>query len=451
MHIEEILSLNEGKTLEFKENALSLQGILKTVVAFANTAGGTIVLGVEDGTKKVIGVANPLKEEERLASAITQSITPFMVPDIQLTSYRDSFIIFIHIPHMAGPYYITSAGPEKGVYVRFGSTNRVVDSVMLTNMKLLAQNKTYDTLPYLYEPIELDWDAIDKEFSKVDKKVTPEKAELLGLITKHHGNNYPSYGGIILFGKDRLRYFPSAIIRCARFLGVTKAEILDQLDITSYPTLALDEALNFVRRNTRMAAEIGEKYRIDIPEYPAAAVREAITNALLHADYSVQSSTIMIAIFDDRMEISNPGGLVFGMTLKKALGGLSSVRNHVIAHTFRELKLIENWGSGLQRIIKACAERGLKEPIFEDLGNDFKVTLYSGKVKEALLDIKEKEFLANLKEKEKISTKEAAEFWKIASRNALIRLKRLVEKGMIKKIGTSPQDPYGKYVLVKEL
>jgi ATP-dependent DNA helicase RecG len=305
-------------------------------------------------------------------------------------------------------------------------------------------------MPYIHEVVELDWDAINQAFSKVDRNVTQEKATNLGLLTKHAGHHYPSYGGIILFGVNRLKQFPDAIIRCARFLGTTKAHIHDHADIQSYPTIALEEAIRFVERNTSMGAEIGRMYRTDIPEYPPIAVREAITNALLHADYAATGSTITIAIFDDRMEITNPGGLVFGLTLENALGGSSIIRNHVIAHTFRELKLIERWGSGLLRIIQVCTQRGLEIPKFEERNNEFRVTLYSKKAHDVVLDPAQKEFLTNLKRKEKISTKEAAEFWGIAPRNALIRLKQLTELGLIKRIGTSIQDPQSKYVLAKK-
>src|SRR5258708_11212384 len=101
--IEEILKNNEGKTLEFKENLQSLQSIIKTVIAFANTAGGSIVIGVEDQTKRVVGINNPLIDEERLASAINDSIAPLLMPDIEILTYRKKELIIINVPHAVGP------------------------------------------------------------------------------------------------------------------------------------------------------------------------------------------------------------------------------------------------------------------------------------------------------------------------------------------------------------
>lgn len=451
MMLEELLSLPENKTLEFKENTNSLSGIIKTIVAFANTAGGTLVIGVEDKTKKVVGVSNILMEEERLTSAIADSITPLLIPNIEIQTFRKFEVIIMNIPHMTGPYFVKSAGPQKGVYVRFGSTNRVVDETMLTSMKLLSQNKSFDELPYIHEKkVEMDWDEIKKLFKKRQKAVNLQKAKIMGLMAEHAGKDYLSYGGIILFGKDRLKMFPDAIIRCARFLGITRSNINDQADIESYPVQAIDEAIRFIERNTSKKAEIGRIYRSDIPEYPPLAVREAIINAVLHADYSLKGSTITIAIFDDRMEITNPGGLVFNQTIAKALCGSSIIRNRVIAHTFRELNIIERWGSGLQRMIQACAQRGLQLPKFEEQDNQFRVTLYSNLESKANLSKEDNDFIDYLKKEKKLNTKEAAEFWKIAPRNALVRLKRLVDIGLIGKVGTSPKDPKSKYVLLKK-
>ena len=118
-----------------------------------------------------------------------------------------------------------------------------------------------------------------------------------------------------------------------------------------------------------------------IPEYPAVAVREAITNAILHADYSIRGSTITVAIFDDRIEITNPGALPFGLDLESALAGFSQLRNKIIGHVFKELHLIEQWGSGLGRMIEEYQKINVQLPKFEERGYFFRTTLYSIPVK----------------------------------------------------------------------
>ena len=232
--------------------------------------------------------------------------------------------------------------------------------------------------------------------------------------------------------------------------GFSKANAFDHATIKSYPTIALDEAIRFVEKNTFKGAVIGRTRRVDVPQYPIVAVREAIINAIVHADYAIKGSSILIAIFDDRIEITNPGGLRMGMTMEDALGGSSKVRNRVIARIFNELGFIEQWGSGLKKIIESCEQRGLEKPTFEDRIDEFKVTLFATQSRKIIIDDSQKALLELLKKKEKISTKEAAEFWNIAPRNARIKLKALLDIGLIVKIGSSPKDPRSGYVLVKK-
>ena len=142
--IEELLAQEEGKTLEFKENTHSLGGIVKTVVAFANTAGGILVIGVKNRTKEIVGLIDVLKEEERVANAIADSVAPLLVPDIEMRAYREREILILRVPHAAGPFYIKSDGEKQGTYIRFGSTNRVVDEEMLSALRLFAANLSFD-------------------------------------------------------------------------------------------------------------------------------------------------------------------------------------------------------------------------------------------------------------------------------------------------------------------
>jgi predicted HTH transcriptional regulator len=122
--IEELLAKEEGKTLEFEENTQSLQKIIHTIVAFANTAGGYLVIGIKDKTKEIIGLVNVLQEEERIANAIVDSVTPLLIPSLQFHTWRGRDLLLISVPHSFGPYYIKS----KGTYIRFGSTNRIADA-----------------------------------------------------------------------------------------------------------------------------------------------------------------------------------------------------------------------------------------------------------------------------------------------------------------------------------
>lgn len=185
--IELLLAQDEGKTLEFKECAKSLQPIVKSIVAFANTAGGTIVIGIKDKVKEVIGVSNVLLEEERLANVIAESIEPLLIPDIQIQSFRNKELIVIRVPHLAGPYYIKSARIERGVYVRLGSTNRIADSETILSLQLLAKNISFDELPCVGASIsDINEPLIKEDLSSKLGGITHRQYSSLGIVSRHY-------------------------------------------------------------------------------------------------------------------------------------------------------------------------------------------------------------------------------------------------------------------------
>lgn len=217
--IEEIIKRNEGKTLEFKENAYFLEPIAKTAIAFANTAGGIILIGIKDGKKELVGVENPLEEEGRISNYLSQTIFPLLIPDVQIINYHKREFLLIRVPHCVGPFYLKALGPGQGTYVRYGSTNRVADPVTVQGLKLLALNRRFDELPSIgTQQNDIDWEVSESLFLAVGKTLDRIKAENLGLIVKN--TVYPTNGGLLLFAHDRLKYFHDARIRCARFLGV---------------------------------------------------------------------------------------------------------------------------------------------------------------------------------------------------------------------------------------
>jgi len=183
--------------------------------------------------------------------------------------------------------------------------------------------------------------------------------------------------GLLLFGKNPQRFLLQAKMRCARFKGNNEVEFLDLKVIEGDIIQQVEEAMAFVRRNTSMAAKIeGKLERTERWEYPPDAVREAITNAVCHRDYA-DSGNVVVRIFDDRLEVSNPGGLLAGMTvedLKKPHE--SRPRNKLVADAFFLIKYIEQFGTGIQRIINDCREAGVPEPEFESRAGAFRILFH---------------------------------------------------------------------------
>jgi len=163
--------------------------------------------------------------------------------------------------------------------------------------------------------------------------------------------------------------------------------------------------------------------------------------------HSIGGAGTRIAIFDDRIEITNLGLLPFGLTLEAALAGVLRLRNRLIGCVFRELGLIEQWGSGLGRITSTCRNAGLAPPRFEELGTNFRVTLFGERVKAPARPEWQAVLLAHLAKEGRTTTQEAAKLWKTSARTARVRLLAMVKGGLLAEVGRGPTDPYRVYVL----
>ena len=259
--------------------------------------------------------------------------------------------------------------------MRVGSTNRLADAPLIAEMQRFAVGDSFDEQPLP----ALDSEAVDfrvaSEFFAPSRKLTRRNLETLRLVTRHRGRVVPTAGGVLLFGADRLTHFPDAWIQAGRFAGTDKAAILDHADLRMPLITAIEEAVEFVRKHALHGASIGPVRREERWNLPPAAVREAIVNAVAHADYSQRGAPIRVAIFDDRLEVENPGLLPFGLTLDDLPLGISKLRNRTIGRVFHELGLVEQWGSGIQRMIAACRDSGLAAPAWEEVGLRLRVTI----------------------------------------------------------------------------
>lgn len=446
--LDELLTKEESKTLEFKENAQSIQKIIQTIVAFANTAGGILVIGVRDKTKEVVGITNILEAEARIANAIADSVEPLLIPSLQLHTWRGRDLLLVSVSHNFGPYYLKSKGVNEGTYIRFGSTNRLADSATILEIQRWKAHKYFDEQPNFDCNVDqINFDLATNLFDNISKKFTHNTAKSLTLRLKYQEREVPSNGAVLLFADHPGEFFPDAMIRLGRFLGRDKTQILDQQILDLSISIALESIITFIRRHTSTAAEIGATRRKDIPQYPPAVVREAVVNALLHTDYSIKGASIQIAIFDDRIEITNPGSLPYGLDLETALSGVSQLRNRVIGRVFRELNLIEQWGSGLGRMMKICQQQGISVPKFEELGNFFRTTLYHDMHEPQPMEEWQQPIITYLKKHKEILPKEAQAIWKVTSRTASSRLKKMREQGVIVEISTSRFDPQKRFIL----
>jgi ATP-dependent DNA helicase RecG len=440
----------EGKTLEFKRDLSSPEGALKTAVAFANTSGGTLLVGVEDRSGRIRGVREPLDLEERLASVISDHVAPRLVPEIEILPWRRVQVLAVQIhPSPIRPHYLKAGGPDEGVYVRVGSTNRRADRELVEELRRFARGQAFDEQPMPEIDSEaLDFRAASESFAPV-RRLTQRDMETLHLVTDHQGRLVPTVGGMLLFGRDRARHFPDAWIQAGRFLGSDKSRIEDRLEIRSLPVCAVEETIAFVEKHSLHGARIGRVRREERWNLPPVAVREAVINAVVHADYAQRGAPLRIAIFDDRLEVESPGLLPFGLTVEDLHHGISKLRNRVIGRVFHELGLIEQWGSGVQRMTGACREAGLAPPRFEEVATRFRVTIATERIDRPSLDETDQTIVKALASGKGLLTSEIAKAIGRTTRATRTRLTRLVGSGLLREVGTGPQDPKRRYFRVQ--
>jgi ATP-dependent DNA helicase RecG len=454
MDLVNLLSQREGKMLEFKRDLSSPEGVLKALVAFANTSGGTVLIGVEDGTRVVRGVPNVMAMEERLANLIADSITPKLVPSMEAVPWRKTHVLAVEAhPSPNRPHYLNRLGPEQGVLVRVGSTNRRADASSIEEMRRYGRATSFDEEPMP----DLNSEAIDfrvaSEYFAPMRKLTPQGLQNLKITVAYQRKIVPTVGGMLLFGRNRLDHFPDAWVQAGRFAGGDKRRMIDSAAIrTCLPGVA-EETIAFLQKHMMREAVIGAVKRTDVWTLPVVAIREALMNAIVHADYGQQGAPIRVALFDDRLEIDNPGLLPFGLTIEDIQKGISKLRNRVLGRVFQELGQVEQWGSGVQRMTAACLDRGLPAPHFEEIGTHFRVTLSTVRRRAAVRDRQDQTILTALAAHaaKGLSTSMIAKRVKLSPRATRTRMAALVERGLVAEIGTGPKDPHRRYYLVAEV
>ena len=448
MDLRELLRRPEGKTLEFKREVDGPQPFLRTVVAFANTAGGEIVVGVDDGTARVRGVPDSHALGERLASLVTDSIEPRVLPDLETHDFRGRAVLVVRVhPSDARPHCLRAEGAERGTYVRVGSTNRRADASLREEMARYARGESFDERPVP----DLDSEVIDfrvaSELFRDHRRLRRPDLVTLRLLTRHQSRLVPTVGGVLLLGNREAEHFPDARLQVGRFDGVDRSHIADHQTITgTLPSLVYD-AVAFVEKHALRSVRVRRVRHDEHWSVPPVAVREAIVNAVVHADYAQPGAPLRVAIFDDRIEIENPGLLPFGLTVDDLPLGTSKVRNRVIARVFHELRLIEQWGSGIQRMIAACRGAGLAAPRFEEIGTRFRATIPTVRVSAPVVDDVERRILSFLAHDGGRATHEVANHIGLSARATRTRLAALVDRGLVRELGTGPQDPRRRYVL----
>lgn len=383
--LENIIQRGESGTLEFKTNVSGIKGAAKTLCAFLNGKGGTVLIGVSDN-KKIIGQDVTDHTRQEIANAL-RKFEPTANIEVQYIDYEPNKQIIALIAHpdpRSLPYSF-----DGRAYERKESSTNIMPQGKYQQL-LLAKNLnplSWESQPALGVSIEdLDRNEIiatvkniaqkKRLESNIDTNNIEEILKRLKLINAGQITN----AAVVLFAKEIPGNYLQCVIRMARFKGTEKRNFIDSKHVFGNAFQLLQEAENFITRNSAIASrfEKGQFARIDEPEYPFDAVREALINSICHREYASVGGSITLMIFDDRLEIANSGILLSDITLgdlKKA--HVSHSRNPRITNVFFRRGLIEEMGIGTQEIIKTCIAAKMKEPDFYEQAGAFVVRLWS--------------------------------------------------------------------------
>ncbi|MBT1171787.1 putative DNA binding domain-containing protein [Bifidobacterium sp. MA2] len=378
----------ESKNVEYKV-VLPDRSIkyTKTAVAFANGEGGRIVFGVEDQTLNVVGVPDDqvFIIMDAISNAIADSCEPLIIPDISMRDIDGKTVIIAEIlPGAQRPYFIKSMGREQGTFVRVAGTTRQADTATIKELLFEGSNRSFDQTVCLGLEATNDditelcerMTTVAKANAKYDagqvKSVTVKQLQSWGVLVERDGELKPTNAYAILTGTNGP---VRSIIQCGVFKGSTKAVFVDRREFTGVPWELIEQAYRYVLRNIHMGARFEGVYRQDVYEIPPDAIRELIVNAVVHRSY-IDHSSIQVAIYDDRLEITSPGRLPMGQTITRMKEGYSKIRNEALATAFSYMRLIEHWGSGIPRIIEEVREAGLREPEFLGGDTDLRINIY---------------------------------------------------------------------------
>ena len=478
MTMEEIVH-GESKNVEFKETLPDKsEKYMKTIIAFANTQGGQLIVGVNDVTREVTGVDmdSVFKIMDRITNAVSDSCTPQIVPDITFQTIEGKTIVVVYVaPGANRPYYMKSRGKEGGTYIRVAGTSRQADADKIKELELEGARISWDELICVgYEVKENAIKKLCRDMNRYRNEMQQRKgnaeklqqvtrAQLLNwnVIKKTEDGYLASNAFALLTGK----HFYYSRTQCAVFAGTDRGEFIDKKEYDGPLYGQIEEAYAFVLRNIRRSAKVEGLIRREGHELPPDAIREMIINAHCHRNF-LDNSCVQVALYDDRLEVTSPGGLCYGLTLEEAISGRSKQRNRIVAEVFNQMGLIEAWGTGLRNIRKAAKEYSLPEPQFIEMTGTFRVNLFrslspmedrqkigktsaknlksigepSVKARKSIgveLNATQKSIIDLLSENVQMSGTELAERIGISKRNIETNIKKLKEKGILVRHGSA--------------
>jgi len=447
--LKQLIQTGEGYHLEFKESLD--KSLIEEVCAFANSSGGKVLLGVFDD-----GEVKGIRTDNNILSRI-QDVVNRLEPKLNIKIPISDNIIIIDVPQGKEKPY----GCSRGFFVRIGPNSQKLTRNEIVSFFQKEGKIRFDELENSKAKFERDFDK--EAFIKFIElsKITPaiDHKFLLENLDCMLENGKLTNAGVLFFAKSVEFLLLQAKVVCVLYKGTEKLHILDKKDFYGNIIQNIENAIMFVKRHTNIEYKIENLRREEIPEIPDIALREAIVNAVCHRDYFEKGANVMIEIFDNRVEISNPGGLPSGLDAKE-FGTKSVVRNPVIASLLNRADYIEQIGTGINRIKNSIKEHGKGDVEF--YYNNFFIVTFTipKKVTERVgekvgkrvgekvgksLTKNQRLIIKSMVENPNISAKDLSDIIGISKRKIEENISKLKKKELVKRIG-SPRGGYWEVV-----
>ena len=436
---------------------------LKSVSAFANGEGGVLIFGISDDGY-VLGLADAEGDAEKISEEIKSKLDPVPAVKLELKEADGKKLVLLHVyPGQETPYYYIG-DKQRLAFVRIGNESVVADRIQLKSLVLKGAGRTYDSLPSTYRFEDMAFTKLRSvHYKRLQRSFEDSEFVSWGIVDE---NGNLTNAGALLADESPIR---QSRIFCTRWNGLDMTnglgEAIDDVELEGCVIGQLQDAVSFVRNNSRKKWWKESDHREELPDYPERAVTEAIANAIIHRDYMQLGSEIHIDMYDDRMEIYSPGGMMDGRLIQQLnpLTVPSKRRNPLLADFFSRLGLMERRGSGMKKIINTYRRykrlSGYHAPEFTSNASEFHVTLWNlnfegndnntptDKESQEVEFIKEpieftKEFIKASRQiyklismNPKVSTVQMADSMGLSTRQVLKYLKRLLDLFKIARVG----------------
>lgn len=372
----ELIDGGENQGVEFKLSEVHADSLAKEMVAFANSQGGTLLIGVgDDGLIHGLEGAASMCEE-RIANIARNNVIPPISISSQCVDFTQGSVLVVDVQKGIERPYQTR---NNLFIIRIGSTNRMATQGELMRLFQQAGAFHYDAVAVPDTGIkDLNMAKLDGYFSQygLDLGAEEEPEHILMNADIMDISGQVTVGGMLMFGLNPQKSLPFAAISIAHYGGVTITdELIDKQTVEGTLDFQVDNALAVIRNNIRQPSIIQGSQTVDIQfRYPDKVFRELLVNAVVHRNYAIDGSRIRFLLFDDRIEVFSPGRLPNSVSIEKLPIGVSCAVNPILVKFMENLRYIDKLGRGLPMVCQEAKRNG-KQVVFEEFGEEFRVTL----------------------------------------------------------------------------